>query len=273
MSETVPRGRHQPLELFDLRDKVALVTGASGAYGRTVSVALAALGAKVMMVSGSEAALADAAGEAREAAAEGGEVATLLRRAEAVADAEAMMDATVAAFGSVDLLVVGSGLNKPAQIQDLSYEDWQDVMDANVRGPWLLAKAFGTRLIAEERRGKMLMVSSVRGRFGNVSGYTSYCTSKGAVDALTRVLATEWGKYGINVNAIAPTVFRSGLTSWIYAEDDKGGEVRARNLRRIPLGRLGEPEDLIGVSLFLLSGASDFVTGQILYVDGGYSAA
>jgi NAD(P)-dependent dehydrogenase (short-subunit alcohol dehydrogenase family) len=270
VSETIPFGRHQPLDLFDMKDKVALVTGASGAYGRTVSVALAALGAKVLMVSGSEAALAEAAAEAREA---GGEVATLLGRPEELADAEAMVDAAVAAFGTIDLLVVGSGLNKPAQIQDLDPTDWQEVMDANVRGPWLLAKAFGTRLIAEERRGKMLMVSSVRGRFGNVSGYTSYCTSKGAVDALTRVLATEWGKYGINVNAIAPTVFRSGLTSWIYADDDAGGEVRARNLRRIPLGRLGEPEDLIGASLFLLSGASDFVTGQILYVDGGYSAA
>jgi NAD(P)-dependent dehydrogenase (short-subunit alcohol dehydrogenase family) len=261
----------KPLDLFDVKDKVALVTGASGSYGRTVSVALAASGAKVVMASGSEGALAEAADEARAA---GGEVTTLVRRPDLLGDAEAMVDATVAAYGTIDLLVVGSGLNKnPAQIQDLAYEDWRDTMDANVRGPWVLAKAFGSRLIAEERRGKMLMVSSVRGRFGNVSGYTGYCTSKGAVDALTRVLGTEWGKHGINVNAIAPTVFRSGLTSWIYADDDKGGEVRARNLRRIPLGRLGEPEDLIGVSLFLLSGASDFMTGQILYVDGGYSAA
>jgi NAD(P)-dependent dehydrogenase (short-subunit alcohol dehydrogenase family) len=258
------------LSLFDVGDKVALVTGASGSYGRTVSVALAALGCKVMMASGSEEPLEEAAQEAREG---GGQVSTLVRRPDELADAEAMVEATVAAHGTIDLLVVGSGLNKPAQIQDMEYEDWQAVMDANVRGPWLLAKSFGSRLIAEGRPGKMLMVSSVRGRFGNVSGYTGYCTSKGAVNALTRVLATEWGKYGICVNAIAPTVFRSGLTAWIYADTDAGEEVRARNLRRIPLARLGEPEDMIGASLFLLSAASDFVTGQIVYVDGGYSAA
>ena len=260
-----------PDDLFDVAGKVALVTGASGSYGRTVSVALAARGAKVLMASGSPDALDEAVAEARAA---GGDVTPVVRRPDLPEDAEALVDATVAAYGTIDLLVVGSGLNKnPNPIQDLELEDWEATMDANVRGPWVLAKAFGSRLIREERRGKMVLVSSVRGRFGNNSGYTAYCTSKGAVDALTRVLGTEWGPYGINVNAIAPTVFRSGLTSWIYADSEKGNAVRDRNLRRIPLGRLGEPEDLIGVSLFLLSDASDFMTGQILYVDGGYSSA
>jgi NAD(P)-dependent dehydrogenase (short-subunit alcohol dehydrogenase family) len=101
-----------------------------------------------------------------------------------------------------------------------------------------------------------------------LTNYSAYCPSKGAVHLLTRTLGWEWGKHGINVNAIAPTVFRSALTQWIY--DDQ--EVYNRFLARVPIGRLGEPEDFVGSILFLASRASDFMTGAILYVDGGYTA-
>ena len=259
-----------PLGLFDMRDSVTLITGASGSFGRVCAIALGALGGKLVLASGSAPELEQVAAEVREV---GGEVVTALRRPETLADTQAMLDQALQAYGRVDHLVVASGFNKPGFIEQQSPEDWQRVMDANVRGPWLLAKTVGSYWIREHIKGRALLVSSTRGRHGNVSGYTAYCTSKGATDALTRVLATEWAQHGIRVNAIAPTVFRSKLTAWLWESDQGLGKAaRERTLSRIPLGRFGEPEDLIGISLYLLSRASDFCTGQVIYVDGGFTA-
>jgi NAD(P)-dependent dehydrogenase (short-subunit alcohol dehydrogenase family) len=260
--------RH-PLSMFDVRDKVAVITGASGAFGHACALMLGSLGAKLLLVSGSEDELDTAAKEIR---ATGASASTLVRRPGSVADAEAIRDAALATYGRIDQLIIASGYNKAGFIQDQPLEEWQAVMDANVKGAWLMAKAVGSWWIENNVRGKMLMMSSVRGRHGNVSGYTGYCTSKGATDALTRVLATEWGKYGITVNSIAPTVFRSKLTAWMFGDNELGQATKQRSLSRIPLGRLGEVEDLMGMALYLLSPASDFCTGQILYVDGGFTA-
>jgi NAD(P)-dependent dehydrogenase (short-subunit alcohol dehydrogenase family) len=263
--ESLPR----PLGLFDLSGHSAIVTGASGAYGQMLSVALAQLGCKLLLASGTEDGLAETAAAAR---AEGGEVATIVRRPDTEEDAEAIVDAAYAAHGSADLLVVASGYNKPAPIAEMPVDVWERVMDANVRGEWLMARAFGPRLIERGERGKVLMVSSTKGRHGSPAGHTAYATSKGATDALVRVLATEWGKHGINVNAVGPTVFRSALTAWIFEDTERGNEARTRNLSRLPLGRLGEPDDLLGISIYLLAAASDFCTGQVVYVDGGFTA-
>jgi NAD(P)-dependent dehydrogenase (short-subunit alcohol dehydrogenase family) len=122
-------------------------------------------------------------------------------------------------------------------------------------------------MIEQGRGGKVIIVSSTRGSLG-LANYTAYCPSKAATDLMAKTLGCEWGKYGINVNAIAPTVFRSALTQWMF--DDQ--ETYKKFLARIPIGRLGEPEDFIGSVLFLSSAASDFMTGAILYVDGGYTA-
>ena len=258
-----------PLSLFDVSDQSIVITGASGAMGHAMAVALAAMGARLLLVSGTSGALEDVGAQARAA---GGEVATLVCRPETVDDAAAIIAEGVRLYGRVDSVVVASGFNKPAAIEVMPLDDWEQIMDANVRGPWLLAKAYGEHAAQRGGPGRFILVSSVRGRQGSPAGYTAYCTSKGAVDSLTKTLATEWGPRGINVNAIAPAVFRSTLTDWIFADTEEGRASRERNYSRIPMKRLGEPEDFVGIAIYLLSAASDFVTGQIIYVDGGYTA-
>ncbi len=268
--QTLSESLRNPLSLFDVKGKSALITGASGAFGRAVAIPLGALGAKLTLAGANKEDLEDVARECREV---GAEVELIYRRPDTLDDAKHMVQTAVEKHGGLDQLVVASGFNKAGFIHEQPLEEWEQIMDANVRGAWLMAKATGSYWIERKQAGKMLMVSSVRGRFGNVSGYTAYCPSKGATNMLTRVLATEWGKYGTTVNAIAPTVFRSKLTAWMYEEDNELGQAtRARSLSRIPLGRLGEPEDFVGMAIYLLSPASSFCTGQIMYVDGGFSA-
>ena len=175
-------------------------------------------------------------------------------------------------FGRVDILIVASGKNDVSKIVDMSPERFLDVMDANVTQSWLIARAVGKRMLEQGDGGKIVLMSSARGLLGHPAGYTAYCASKSAVDGITRALGCEWGPTGITVNAIAPTVFRSPLTAWMFADDERARTTRAGFLSRVPKGRLGEPSDLAGPLLFLASKASDFYTGHTLYADGGYTA-
>jgi NAD(P)-dependent dehydrogenase (short-subunit alcohol dehydrogenase family) len=268
MSTTTPQ-THQVASLFDVAGRSALITGATGALGSAAAKALAANGARLTLTAGSADALEQLGAELKD---NGADVELVARRPDSAQDAEAMAEAAVKAHGRIDLLVTAAGLNKVAMIEEQDPEDWQTVMDANVRGSWLACRAAGRRMLDQGDGGKVVLVSSTRGKLGHPAGYSAYCPSKAAIDGLTKTLACEWGAKGITVNAIAPTVFRSDLTAWMYAEEGKGKEVREAMLSRIPLGRLGEPDDFVGPLLFLLSPASAFVTGQIVYVDGGYTA-
>jgi len=254
--------------MFDVAGKVALITGASGAFGMVAARVLAGAGCRLVLVAGNAGALEAIATECREM---GAEVATHNTRPVDAATCAGLMAAAVSAFGSLDILVVASGMNKVARIDEMAPEDFSAVMEANVTQTWLLARA-ASGVMKGQGSGKIVLVSSARGLLGHPAGYTAYCASKSAVDGITKALGCELGPTGITVNAIAPTVFRSPLTAWMYEDTEKANAVREGFLARVPKGRLGEPEDLAGPLLFLASKASDFYTGHILYADGGYTA-
>lgn len=254
---------------FDVAGKSALITGATGAFGAAAARGLAEAGAQVTLAGGSEEKLQQLAQDLRE---RGHTIAHVARRPESESDADAIVEAALAAHGRVDVLITASGMNKVGLITEQSVDDWQSVMDANVRGSWLMCRAVGRHMIERASGGKVILVSSTRAKLGLPSGYSAYSPSKAAVDLLTKTLACEWGAHGINVNAIGPTVFRSDLTAWMYSDEPRGRATREAMLSRIPLGRLGEPDDFVGAVLFFASSASDFCTGQTLYVDGGYTA-
>src|SRR6476620_537881 len=258
-----------PLSLFDIRGKTAIVTGATGAFGALAAKVLAGAGANVVLC-------ANSAGELQKVAAEceklGGKAETVAKRPSSEANCDAIVEAAVKKFGRVDILVAASGINKVSKIVDQKAEDFLDVMDANVTQSWLMARATARQMLKQGGGGKIVLMSSARGILGHPAGYTAYCASKSAVDGITKALGCELGPTGITVNAIGPTVFRSPLTEWMFADDERGKTVRAGFLTRVPRGRLGEPSDLAGPLLFLASKASDFYTGHILYADGGYTA-
>ena len=264
---TLPTINHA--DLFDVRGKSAIVVGATGAFGRVACATLGSGGARLTVSAGS-------AGEvtalAQELAASGIEAHPIGRRSNTEADARAIVEAAVAAHGGVDILVVASGMNDVSPIVDMSPERFDKVMQANVDGAWLIARAVGKQMIAQARGGKVVFTSSARGKLGHPAGYSAYCASKAAIDGMTKALGCEWGKHGITVNAIAPTVFRSPVTAWMFEDNDNANKVRAGFLSRVPIGRLGEPEDLAGPLLFLCARASNFHTGHVVYADGGYTA-
>jgi len=256
-------------DLFDVKNKTAIVIGATGSFGKVACAVLGGAGARLVITAGSAENLAQLKAELVE---KNIEVAAIAQRPESAADCDRIVQCAMEEFGTIDILVVASGVNDVAPIVDMSHERFTAVVHANVDGAWLIAQAVGAKMIEQKVRGKIVFTSSARGKLGHPAGYSAYCTSKSAVDGLTRSLGCEWGKHGITVNAIAPTVFRSPLTAWMFDENKNATAVREGFLARVPIGRLGEPEDLAGPLLFLCTKASDFYTGHILYADGGYTA-
>ena len=248
--------------LFNLRGKVAIVTGASGALGRAVSVGLAAYGVDVTVCSLEAEALEDVARDIRVL---GQRALPLFCDVTDPASVDLVVKRTIEEFGKVDILFNGAGIAYRKPLVDMAVEDWERVMDVNVKGTLVPCKAVAMEMIRQGRGGNIILVGSVRGFQAHKDGYTAYGTSKAAIHYLTRQLAYEWAPHRIRVNCIAPCVFWSDLTEPILSDEASYKSYVAR----IPIGRAAEPEDFVGVTVFLASDASEMVTGHVLSVDGG----
>lgn len=253
---------------FNLADRVALVAGGTGAIGSAIAAGLAAAGAKVTIVGRSEEGAAKAAKMVKDAGSE-----ALIRLGDMTleADAEQVVTDTMERYGRLDIVVnaIGGGAGKVLHsAHEYPRDDWDWIFELNVRSTLLPTQYAVRSMIEAGNGGKILNVSSVRGQLGINAGYSAYVAAKGAIDSLTRQWATEWASHGITVNAISPTFVDTPQVAMLL--DDP--EFKQALISRIPLARIGQPEDLMGAVLLFCSDASSFITGQILTIDGGLTA-
>ncbi len=256
-------------DLFRLDGKVALVTGAGGDFGRNISLGLARAGASVLCT---DLSLATAEATADLIRAEGGRAVAVGGDVTKARDISAIMERFDASFERLDILVNNAGINPhQGRPEDFPIEVWDTVIATNVTAYLRFAQVAAKRMIAGGRGGSIVNVSSIASNSGMGRGNLAFGVSKAGVDQLTRELAIEWAPIGIRVNAIQPCQFlATGLRAQV--EDPTQAKIVARMLSGIPLGRMGQPAEVVGPVLFLTSPASSMVTGIILAVDGGNSA-
>ena len=242
--------------LFDLGDRVAVVTGGGGGLGAEIARGLTEFGARVVLADLDAARAQKAADGIEGAVAEHVDVTSR-------ASIGALVERISAQFGRLDVLVNSAGIFRVGSAVEVSLEEWEAVLRVNLTGTFLMTQAAG-RVMLGQRRGNVVNIASVSSTVGNPE-YAAYAASKGGVAQLTKVLGAEWCRHGVNVNAIGPAFTETELTRpWM---ERLGGQSRV--VERIPMGRLGEPRDIVGAAIFLASDAARFLVGQTLYVDGG----
>jgi 3-oxoacyl-[acyl-carrier protein] reductase len=245
-----------------LKDQVALVTGGSRGIGRAIVKAFAAEGAKVALIyKGSQEAAASAV---QEVTAAGGTAQAIQADVGDFASAERIVKQVLDQWGRLDVLVNNAGVIRDGLFVRMTPEDWDLVLTTNLRGTFNFCRAVAELMVFKQRRGRIINISSVAADFVN-QGQTSYSASKGAINAFTRALAVEVGSRSITVNAIAPGFIETDMSEAIR---NKAGDLIKKH---IPLRRLGKPEDIARVAVFLASEDGGYITGQVLTVDGGLS--
>jgi 2-deoxy-D-gluconate 3-dehydrogenase len=247
--------------MFDLGGRAAIVTGANTGIGQGIAIALAEAGADVALVGRS------AADDTAERVRAAGRRALLVRAdLSSIAPIGEVVDHVVAELGGVDILVNNAGIIRRADALDFSEEDWDAVIDTNLKSVFFLCQAAGRHMVAQGK-GKIINIASMLSFQGGIR-VPSYTASKSGVAGLTKLLANEWAAKGVNVNAIAPGYIATNNTAALQADENRNRQI----LERIPAGRWGAPSDLGGAAVFLASSASDYVNGHVLAVDGGWLA-
>ena len=246
--------------MFDLTGKTALVTGANTGLGQGMALALAEAGADIALIGRSEP--VETLQQLDKIGVKSHSILTDLSQADAVAD---IVAEAVSELGRADILVNNAGIIKRNEAIDFTPDEWDSVMNVNLRTMFFLSQAFARHIVAQDQPGKIINIASMLTFQGGIR-VPSYTASKSGVGGLTMALANEWAAHGINVNAIAPGYFATNNTKALQADEKRNSEI----LGRIPSGRWGRPSDLGGAVIFLASSASDYVQGITLPVDGGW---
>jgi len=248
-------------DIFNLENKVAIVTGASSGIGKSISLTLAEAGANVILVSRR----IDVLNQLVEHINQKGYKSLAIKADISKKDeVDGMLEKALREFEKIDILVNSAGINRRAPIELFSEKDWDDVINTNLKGAFLCSQAAG-RIMIKHRKGKIINISSMNSVIVG-ENIPAYDASKGGITQLTKSLALGWAKYNINVNAIGPGNFKTEMTRSQYEDEVKSQQI----ITTIPLKRWGVPKiDLSGIVILLASEASDYITGQTIYVDGG----